>query len=152
MIEIFYKLWSEEAPRRLVLTPVEYYDPLEEGEMFYEESGVARHNHAVEYLDEPAEDVEWTRLVVAFGDQPMTVFSRFSGDGRTRFWHRREPDGHQEMCIDTQIDPDRCYLARFRLDENGDWIPGYVAMITDLPDGSQGQDRTFPTPPRPPAM
>jgi hypothetical protein len=150
MIEIVYKLWSEEVPRTRALNPVEYFDPLEDDEFFYEESGFPRFDHAVDYLDEPPGSVEWTRLVVAFGEHPTTVFTRFSRDGRMMFWHLRNPDGHQEMCIESQIDADRIHLARFRLDENGDWIPGYVAMIQNLANGSQSQDRIFPTlPPSP---
>jgi len=146
-IEIHHQLRSEDEPRCLVLSPGEYCDPLAPGEN-YDQHGIAEFNHAIEYLDHPARDVEWTRLEVTRDGEGRTVTtSRFSVDGASSLWQRKDPDGGQEMCLDLRAGPDRHLVARMRLDANGDWIPGYTGVIEDQPDGSQSQEKIlFATP------
>lgn len=133
MIEILYKRRSEEGVQRLVLGREEYYDALEPGER-YEEDSVARFDHAVDYLEVAPEALEWTRLT---GEDGTVVVERFSAQGRVRIWHRRDADGGQELCLTTTLAPGRHHLARLSLDSTGDWIPRWVNLYADQPDGSQ---------------
>lgn len=143
MIEIVYKLRSEEAPRNVTLTPEEYYDPPEEGETL-DEVAVERFAHAVDYLDVPRSEVEWTRISVSFGTRRSTAVSRYYANGRVWMWHRRDADDGEELFIETRVEPDRYHLARFHRDEDGEWIPNYVGIIDDMPDGSQTEDKIIP--------
>lgn len=140
-IEIHYKLRAETEPRCLGLSPEEYCDPLDPGEN-HDQHGVAEHDHAVEYLDHPTREVEWTRLEVTRDGVGRTVTtSRFSTDGVSNLWQRRDPDGGQEMCLDLRVGPGRQLVARLRLDANGDWTPSYAGVIEDQPDGSQTEEK-----------
>lgn len=140
-IEIHYRLRGEDVPRSVVLAPEEYCDPLQPGET-HDRHGVAQFDHAVDYLDHPAREVEWTRLEVTREGVGRTVTtSRFAADGASNLWQRRDPDGGQEMCLDLLAGPGRHLVARLRLDANGDWVPGYTGVIEELPDGSQTEER-----------
>lgn len=139
MFEILYKRRSD-GVQRVVLTPEEYYDPLDPGER-YEEDGVPRFDHAVDYLDNAIEELEWTRLDEEDG---TVVLERFASRGRVRIWHRRDADGGQELCLTTTLAPGRHHLARLYLDEAGDWVPRSVVLIDDQPDGSQREETLLP--------
>lgn len=140
-IEIHYKLRSEEDPTRLVVTPEAYCDPLEPGED-YDRHGIARFDDPADYVGHPADAVEWARVEVTREGEGRTVTTlRYATDGVSTLWHRRDPGGGQEMCLDLLAGPDRHLLARLRLDANGDWVPDYTGVIEDQPDGSQTEER-----------
>ena len=139
MIEILYKRRSEDGVQRLLLTPEEYYDPLEPGESW--EDTIPRFDHTADYLDEAVDELEWTRVVQEDGS---VLMERFSSQGRVEFWHLRSADGGQELCLSTTYAPGRYHLTRMYLDAAGDWIPRGVYLIDDQPDGSQTEERLFP--------
>jgi len=142
MFEILYKRRSEDGVQRVILTPEEYYDPIEPGEYDYDdEDGVPRFDHAVDYLDEAVEELEWTRLVEEDG---TVVLERFASQGRVRIWHLRGANGGQELCLSTLVAPGRLHLTRLYLDDAGDWVPRFVCLYEDQPDGSQTEEKLLP--------
>ncbi|MFL5538704.1 MAG: hypothetical protein ACJ8J0_06905 [Longimicrobiaceae bacterium] len=140
MIEILYKRRSEDGVQRLLLTPEEYYDPLEPGESSYEDS-IPRFDHTADYLDGAVDGLEWIRVAREDGS---VLLERFSSQGRVTFWHLRGADGGEELCLSTTYAPGRYHLTRLYRDPAGDWIPRWVILIDDQPDGSQTEEKLFP--------
>jgi len=144
-IEIHYRLRGEDAPRLLALTHDEYFDELEPGNGYdYDDPWVPKFDHAIEYLDHPAEAVEWARLEVTDHEGRTVTTSRFSTDGVSSFWHRKDPAGGQEMCLDLLVAPERRLIARLRMDDGGDWIPAYTGVFVDQPGDEREVEERIP--------
>ncbi len=90
-IEIHYQRCSDTAPQVTTLTPELYFDPLEHGET-YEESGIPKYNHAVDYLPFAADELKWTELLVVESGSDYTIRTEFYGPGAL-MWHRKDSDG-----------------------------------------------------------
>src|SRR5262249_1795558 len=101
MIRITYQLRSELTPRRVELTPEEYYDPLGPGET-YERDAIPRFDHAYEYTEHSADDLKWT--VLDGGPIKGTVIRTQLLDGRrSMMTHRADADGYEEIIHSTGI-------------------------------------------------
>jgi hypothetical protein len=101
MIRIIYQLRSETTPRRMELSPEQYYDPPEPGQA-HEGGAVPRFHHAYQYTEHSAEELWWT--VLENGPKPGSVIRTQFLDGR-RFLmtHRADADGYEEIIHSTAV-------------------------------------------------
>jgi hypothetical protein len=128
----------------LPLTPEQYFDPLQPGESF-EKEGIARHDHAADFLRErlgllPSQ-LGWTELVIQGTEEDRTIRTEFHGGGRSWLLHRKDPDGYEELIHHTQLTDKLCHLTRTQKQRGGMWSLIYNGVVEDLENGSQVETR-----------
>lgn len=136
-IEIHYLKQSENEPEILELTPEEYFDPLDEEEdENFEDDGVAKYNHAEEYLQLNASELKWSDIRIHGTKNDYNIRTEYY-KGIHSMWHRKEADGSEEICLITQISDSESHFARIYKTVETDWRVVMNALVEDLPDGSQ---------------
>jgi len=134
-VTILYLQRGHSHPEVLALTPSEYLDPVEPGEVL-EADGIERFPHARQYLP-PGLDIEWTELTDTRGESVTRVREFFSADGLVSHWHRKDPDGGEELCVSSQLTPHSTHVVRVLRQPSTDWIQLFNVIIFDHPDGTQ---------------
>jgi hypothetical protein len=148
MVEIRYKLRQSADEASLRLADEDYFDPLDPGES-WSRDGIPRFSRLSKYLSDDEASIEWAHVALADDSGTEERLERYSPDGRVWMWQRTDPDGGGEVCVETHLDSSHVHLARFNLDAGGSWGPNYIGVFTDLPDGSQIEDKIVPPIARP---
>ncbi len=147
-ITIRYLERGQPEPTSLNLAPVDYFDPLDPGEN-WEDDGVPRFNHAVDYLPTGL-DLAWTELEESADAGLTRTREVISADHLVTHWHRTDPGGSEELCICSQLSPDTTHITRLCRGASEPWQLAFISVITDLPDGSQRENLLY-SPSRPPS-
>jgi hypothetical protein len=140
-IRISYKI-RDESEKSINLTPEEYFDPLDEDEN-YEDHGIAKFNHAEEYLEIPAERLEWTEIKITETKIGNRIRTQFSKDGKSWMSHQKDTDGYEEIIVMSRLNDLETNIARIHKDKNENWRINYNGVISDLADGSQTEKMLF---------
>lgn len=102
-ITIHYKHANVDVPLERELTPDEYFLAEPGLEMNWDQ-GVPIHDHAIDYLPEPAESIEWTRLVVddQARNRHLEITETFWNGGLNRVIERLDSgsDSYNEIILD----------------------------------------------------
>lgn len=142
-IIIRYKV-KDESESYLDLTPEEYFDPLdEEDNENFEDHGIAKFNNAEEYLEIPAERLEWTEIEVIETEIVHNIRKQFSKDGKSWMSHQKDLDGYEEIIVMSQLNDLEVNIVRIHKMKNENWQVNYNGIITDLADGSQTEKMLF---------
>jgi hypothetical protein len=116
-ILIRYLLRGESVPRVLELSPQEYFDPLNDGEILSVGS-VPKHQDAFEYTGCRAHELYWTALEIREGETFWRVRTQFLDGLRSLMTHSSQSDGTEEVIHQTEIGP-RCWHTIRTLREPG---------------------------------
>ncbi len=142
-IIIRYKV-KDESESYLDLTPEEYFDPLdEEDNDNFEDHGIAKFNHAEEYLEIPAERLEWAEIEIIETEIAHNIRKQFSKDGKSWMSHRKDLDGYEEIIVMSQLNDLEVNIVRIHKMNNENWQVNYNGIIKDLADGSQTEKMLF---------
>lgn len=135
VVTIRYLRRGHSCPETLVLSPSDYLDPVDPGECL-ETDGIPRFSHAREYLPLGV-DAEWTELTDARGTTVTRIREVFSADGRVSHWHRRDPDGGEELCVSSQLSARSTHIVRLVRVSSTEWEQVFNVIIADNADGTQ---------------
>jgi hypothetical protein len=139
-IELVYQTWDAIDLVRLVLSPSDYFDPLEPGEN-YQTHGVPRHNHTWQYLNVPLNRLKWSMERRRGTGDDTTFRTQYMDGGRTWMTHRLNPDGYEEIIHYTQLSDNLCHTIRTWRTPGGAWVVSLNSVIRNLPDGSEEELR-----------
>jgi hypothetical protein len=139
-IELVYQTWDGTEPVRLMLSPADYFDPLEPGET-YESHGIPRYNHTWQYLHVPRSRLKWSKERRQGTGEDSTFRTQYMDGGRSWMNHRLDPDGYEEIIHHTEL-TDGCYhIIRTCRKTNGAWVVALNSVVSDLADGTQREQR-----------
>lgn len=132
------------ALRIITLTPEEYFVQLESGES-HERDGVAKFDHAKEYLSLSSEELEWTELLLTDTDNDQIIRTEFYARGKSAMSQRKDADGYEEIILETQIGESMTHVTRVYKDRSSKWKVIYNGVIENLADGSQIETKITPS-------
>lgn len=140
-IRISYKV-KNDLTKFVDLVSEEYFDPLDKDEN-YEDHGIAKFDHAEEYLEISPENLEWTEIEITKTKTSHSIRKQYSADGKSWMCHRKDLDGYEEIIVMSQLSDLEVNVVRIHKKENGNWQIKYNGIITDLADGSQKEKNLF---------
>ncbi len=106
-IRIRYQRLDEATPRFLELSPSEYFDPLDPGEILSVRS-VPRLLETYQYTPHKAEELRWTVVEIKDGADFWHVRTQFLNGMRSLMHHSQQSDGTEEIIHQTELSP-RCW-------------------------------------------
>ena len=141
-IRIDYKI-KDKAEKFIDLTVEEYFDPLDEDENEnYEDDGIAKFNHAEEYLEISTSMLEWTEIHITETKISHIIRTQYFDEGKSRMSQRKDLDGYEEIIVSSQLNSSDVHIVRIHK-ANEKWQINYDGVITDLADGSQTEQKIF---------
>lgn len=142
-IQIHYKCKSRSLPQVITLRPTEYFAALELGET-YERDGVPKFDHARDYLDVSAEELEWTELQIRGTNQDQIRRTEVYSNGLSVMVHGIDTEGFEEIIIETSISELAVHKVHIYRKAESKWMMILNSVVESQPDGSEIENRIFP--------
>jgi hypothetical protein len=132
---------GESAPHTLELSPEEYFDPPDNGEVLVVRS-VPKYQDAYRYTGYKEEDMCWTVLDVSDGSDFWRVRSQLLEGARSQMTHSSQPDGSEEIIHQTEICPGCWHTIRTLKLPSQSWAVTMNHLTVEKPGHLSG-DRDF---------
>jgi len=139
-IRISYKV-KNGSEKRIELTPEEYFDPLDENEN-YEDEGVAKFNHAEEYLKIPKSELEWTEIEITETTIGHNIRTEYFDEGKSQMIQRKDVDGHELIILISQLNDSDTNIIRIHKNVGENWEAEFN-VISTLKNGYETERRIY---------
>ena len=141
-IRIRYQLRSESAPREMELSPEDYFDPLEPGEV-PDVRSVPRYLDAYRYTGIPADDLLWTVLEITDKNDSWRVRTQLLDGRRTLMHHTQRADGTEEIIHSTELAPLCWHVIRTLKQPGKSWAVTMSSLTVESPEEPTLKSRFF---------
>jgi hypothetical protein len=131
-VRITYQRRDETTPRALELSPDEYFDPLDEGEVLSVRS-VSIHQDAFAYTGHRSEELWWTVLEITDGRASWHVRTQLLDGLRSLMTHSREADGSEEIIHQTELRPQCWHTIRTLREPGRMWTVVMNSLTVEQP-------------------
>lgn len=136
-ITITYCLVGETESRELKLTPEQYYDPLEQGENYWDD-GIERCAFPHGYLDLEPEAMKWVYARVSNGDRCRLSRVQFLNGEKVIIQHEVRENEEEEIILSTLLPNGEYHCARILKPQGGSWTVVRLALDRDDVDINSG--------------
>lgn len=131
-ITISYQVEGEKEPRIKHLDPVDYYDPIDPKENYWDD-GVDKFVFPHEYVETPVSELKWLTVRVTNGNK--TRFSRcqyIDGDN-VMMHHTIDEDGGEEIIVSALLPDQSWHTTRILKPPSGSWAVYVDSIDSDVP-------------------
>jgi hypothetical protein len=129
-VRIRYQRFDEASPRELVLSPEEYFDPLNPGEKLSVRS-VPRLLNAREYTPFRADELRWTVVEISDGESFWRVRTQLLDGMRAFMHHTQSSDGSEEIIHSTELCPGWYHTIRTLKQPGKEWAMVVNSLMVD---------------------
>ncbi|OGU66979.1 MAG: hypothetical protein A2499_17485 [Stygiobacter sp. RIFOXYC12_FULL_38_8] len=132
-IRISYKLKEHLEIKSLLLTPEEYFDPIEANESF-EDNGVPRFNSTYEYIGLTAKELKWAIIKITCDKGISYLRSQYLDGDRSMMEHTIDYDGSEVIIHSNEIEKDKWHIIKIHKTLNSSWRVIMNVLIDDKPN------------------
>lgn len=131
-ITITYQVEGEKEPRRIDLDPIDYFDPIDSKENYWDD-GVEKFIFPHEYVETPVIQLKWLTVRVALRNKTRISRCQYIDGDNAMMHHTIDEDGGEEIIISTHLQDQSWHTTRILKPPARSWAIYVDSIDPDVP-------------------
>ena len=138
-ITFTYQVEGEKEPRIMYIDPVDYYDPIDHRENYWDD-GIEKFVFPHEYVKTPVAQLKWLTVLIAMKNKARVSRCQYIDGEKTMMHHTIDEDGEEEIIVSTQLPDQSWHTTRILKPPTKSW-----AVYVDSIDSDIQVDDKYPS-------